>query len=148
MLNLSGISTLLFDLGGVIINIDYHETSKAFQLLGFEHFADVYTQHTQSSLFSNFETGKTTSEQFRNFIRQNSKQSLTDQQIDDAWNAMIFDFPSTRLKLLKQLKSQYQLVLFSNINPIHLAKVQLIQQQTLAKMFYKKHSITCFTLTN
>lgn len=112
-------SAIIFDLGGVILNIDYHKTSQAFKKLGVTSFDDIYTQAKQSHLFDSYETGKISSSDFRQQIRELSGLNLSDIQIDEAWNAMLLDLPEGRLELLKSLSQEMPIFLYSNTNEIH-----------------------------
>ena len=53
----STIEAIIFDLGGVLINLDYHKTSEAFGRLGLKDFNETYSQMQQTELFDRFETG-------------------------------------------------------------------------------------------
>jgi putative hydrolase of the HAD superfamily len=59
---------VIFDLGGVLINLDYSATTKAFEALGMEDFSDKYSQLSQTDLFSDFETGNISAQQFINSL--------------------------------------------------------------------------------
>jgi len=120
MIDLKGIKNIIFDLGGVILNIDYHLTGKEFQKLGIVNYNELYTQFSQISVFDDLETGKISPADFRTKIRTLSKVDLSDAQIDSAWNAMLLDFPKERLELLDILKNKYRCFLLSNTNKIHL----------------------------
>ena len=111
---------IIFDLGGVILNIDYHKTINSFKKMGVDNFEELYTQAQQHHIFDKFETGKITPQEFRNYIKSVADVELTNQQIDDAWNAMLLDLPQHRIDLLNQLKKEYPIFLFSNTNAIHL----------------------------
>lgn len=111
---------IIFDLGGVILNLDYNRTAEAFKALGLQDFDLHYSQLQQTHLFDRFERGEATPQQFRNGIRNVFQKPLTDQQIDHAWNAMLLDLPIERLDLLSQLHSNQRLVLLSNTNAIHI----------------------------
>ena len=52
------IKNIIFDLGGIFIEIDFAKTEKAFTSLGVTNWSHFYTQSTASSLFENLETGK------------------------------------------------------------------------------------------
>lgn len=123
-MNLQNINTIIFDLGGVILNLDYNRTINAFKVLGKENFEKLYTQSNQDKIFDLFETGKISSEEFRSYLKQFLDSSITDQTIDDAWNAMLLDLPKHRIELLQNLKDKYQIFLFSNTNEIHLKAFQ------------------------
>ncbi len=112
------ITTIIFDLGGVLLNIDYMLTQRAFEVLGLSAFEEVYTQHQQSGVFDQFEKGVIDAKAFTQSIRQQLPQ-CDETAITDAWNAMLLDFPDARMQLLKRLANDYTLVLFSNTNEIH-----------------------------
>jgi len=114
------IKNIIFDLGGVILNIDYHLTIDAFKKLGFDDFDTLFTQARQTGVFDKLDKGLVTPDEFRNGIRELAKKNFTDEQIDNAWNAMLLDFPAHRLKLLEQIHSQYKTFLLSNTNQIHI----------------------------
>jgi len=113
-------NAIIFDLGGVILNIDYSKTINAFNKLGVTNFDELYTQAKQNNVFDDFEIGKISDDEFRNYIRTVSKVDLTNSQIDSAWNAMLLDLPVIRVELLKELNKKHQIYLYSNTNSIHL----------------------------
>jgi len=114
------IKNIIFDLGGVILNIDYHLTIDGFKKLGFENFDEIYSQANQTGVFDKIDKGTITPAEFRDEIRELSGKPFTDKQIDDAWNAMLLDFPVHRLELLEKVHSQYRTFLLSNTNKIHI----------------------------
>ncbi len=113
------IKNIIFDLGGVILNIDYHLTIDAFIKLGFENFDEVFTQAKQTGIFDQLDKGLVSPVEFRNGVRELAGKPFTDAQIDDAWNVLLLDFPVHRLKLLEQIRDQYRTFLLSNTNQIH-----------------------------
>ena len=136
------IKNIIFDFGGVIIDIDYQLTIKAFKKLGIENFEEHYSKLKQSNLFDEFEKGIITSGEFRDRIRNISKFPFTDQDIDNAWNAILIDLPKENVDVLGKLKSNYNLFLLSNTNAIHeLAFTEMIQNKfggnVLEKVFDK-----------
>lgn len=118
-IDLKDYRAIIFDLGGVILNIDYNLTSKAFRDLGFDDFDEVYSQARQSDVFDLFETGQISAGEFRDFIRS-FKKCLSDDQINNAWNTMLLDLPKERIELLKNLRKELPIYLLSNTNEIHI----------------------------
>lgn len=116
---LQGIRHIIFDLGGVLLNIDYNLTEQAFIKLGIENFGEMYSQLKQSSLFDDFETGRINRQEFITGLKNACAGDYSDEQICNAWNAMLLDFPLRRLQLLQQLRLYHDLVLLSNTNEIH-----------------------------
>jgi len=124
------IKNIVFDLGGVILNIDYHLTIDAFKRLGFENFDTIFTQAKQTGIFDKLDKGQITPKEFRDGVRELAGKPFTDEQIDNAWNAMLLDFPIDRLKLLEQVHGQYRTFLLSNTNQIHIDVYNQILQNT------------------
>lgn len=113
------IKDIVFDLGGVVLNIDYHKTERAFKSIGFPHFDELYTQFKQSPLFVRFEKGLITPESFLGELRAHSQRKVKDQTLIEAWNAMLLDLPPENLDFITQLKQDYRVFLLSNTNAIH-----------------------------
>jgi glucose-1-phosphatase len=116
---IKGIKHIIFDLGGVLLNIDYNLTEQAFIAAGIQNFPQLYSQLQQSSLFDRFEMGQITKEEFISALQGVATTPVTEAQILHAWNAMLLDFPVRRLQLLQQLRLYYDLFLLSNTNELH-----------------------------
>lgn len=113
------IKNIVFDLGGVIINLDMLATHNAFIALGVADFDSIYSQANQSGIFDGFDKGKISPEEFRNELRKHIPRDVSDPEIDAAWDAMLLDVPKEKLDLLTQLGKKYRLFLLSNTNVIH-----------------------------
>lgn len=116
------IEAIVFDLGGVILNIDYNLTRNAFEKLGVLHFDELYSQVKANKLFRSLETGNINEEDFYSDFNKCTCLSLTPYEIQKAWNAMLLTFRESSLKFLEQIKSSYRLFLLSNTNTIHYDK--------------------------
>lgn len=116
------IKNIIFDWGGVISNIDYRKTAEAFTKLGLVDFEEVYNQLKQTSLFDDLEVGAISPAQFRDGIRSMLSFEVSDEEIDEAWTAMLLDLPKERLELLEKVKHYYQIFLLSNTNKIHVTR--------------------------
>jgi putative hydrolase of the HAD superfamily len=114
------IHNIIFDLGGVIINVDYHKTENAFKSLGISDFEKVFSQVQQSKIVDKLETGNMSISEFRENLRKMCEFDISDTRIDDAWNAMILDFPDSRIDILNKLRLNYRIFLLSNTNRIHI----------------------------
>jgi len=111
---------IIFDFGGVIINIDYNLTAKAFQNLGLENFDELFSKARQSDLFDLYEKGAITSADFRSRLKEEFHLMMEPATFDKAWNAMLLDLPQKRLDLLARLKKTHRTFLLSNTNEIHI----------------------------
>lgn len=118
-INPDEIKHILFDLGGVLLNIDYNQTIDAFKKLGIVDFDAIYSQSKQSGLFNDFEKGLISEDAFIWELSQKIPKGVKEEQVVMAWNAMLLNFPADRVSLLTRLKDRYNLFLFSNTNEIH-----------------------------
>lgn len=125
-MELTQINNIIFDLGGVIINIDYDKSIQELQKLCKDNCSIAYSQKEQSHLFDLLETGACSNAEFRNGLRDTYKIDATDDQIDEAWNAMLLDIPQERIDLLLDLGKKYRIFLLSNTNAIHLERFNQI----------------------
>ncbi|MFD1551722.1 HAD family phosphatase [Putridiphycobacter roseus] len=111
---------IIFDLGGVILNIDYQKTTQAFKGLGVKNFDKLYSQSQQNGTFDKLETGKMGAEEFYKTLNKETGLELKHSEIETAWNAMLLDLPSHRIELLKKISKEIPIFLLSNTNEIHL----------------------------
>ena len=129
----ASIKNIIFDFGGVILNIDYKLTENAFAKLGLSEFDTIYSQATQKELFDVFEKGLISSADFRREIKKFINESVSDLHIDEAWNAMLLDLPEERIQLLSKLKKIYRIFLLSNTNEIHFKTFSAYMQNKFNK---------------
>ena len=115
---------IIFDLGGVLLNLDYDLTEKAFISLGMTNFGESYSQLQQVQLFDRYETGEISSFHFVNRLLDLLPEGTTANQVVHAWDAMILDFPLKRLQSLEALSKKYRLFLLSNTNDLHIDAVR------------------------
>ncbi len=113
------IKNILFDLGGVILDIDVQATLKGFYELGFPAELMQFPNSMTTDLFYKYETGKLDTEAFRNEIRKKTGVKMSNQAFDEAWNAMIVKIPEERTDLLKRLSERYSLYMLSNTSSLH-----------------------------
>ena len=126
---LSGITpdAIIFDLGGVLLNLDFRRSIDAFIKLGFRNVEQEMSSllvsrpaGDDSSFFHLYETGLISSGEFRNELRKHAGLNISDADIDRAWTAMLLDLHEENVSILKKLKSSYRLLLLSNTNEIHI----------------------------
>lgn len=110
---------IIFDWGGVITNIDPGKSAIAFRNLGFSDFEKHYGIAEQLNFYRWFEEGKMNASEFRRKLREFIPTKVSDEEIDQAWSAMLLDTPRERLDLLGKLKNEYRTFLLSNTSPIH-----------------------------
>ncbi len=116
------IQNIIFDLGGVIVNIDPHLTAQAFADLSNSDPVDIMQLHQSHNFFTEYEKGLITDEKFREHICEFIGKIAPAEVIDRAWGALLLDIPTQKVKLIKEAKEKYRTFLLSNTNHIHWLK--------------------------
>jgi len=144
---MKNIKAIIFDLGAVILNINYQNTIDAFSKLGVKKASTFYSKKVQTNLFNQIETGDITTEKFLTELQKETNNSSIN-QVSEAWNAMLLDLPENRLAVIQSLKKEYSIYLLSNTNTIHidafkkkLGKVKWIKFYNLFDKMYLSHEM-------
>jgi glucose-1-phosphatase len=138
------IQNIIFDLGGVIMNIDYQKVITALKTIGIANFDKLYTMSGQTELFDNYDKGFITPAQFRDGIRKITNNSVSDVDFNNACNLMLVDIPNETIQLLNHLKKHFKTFLLSNTNEIHLERLfdyvnTTYKINNLDPLFYKTY---------
>ena len=123
------IENIIFDLGGVLLDIDYNLTRTGFESLGITDFDKMYSQADANHLFQKLETGKISEEDFYKEFNEWTRLHLSPSQIKTAWNAMLLTFRENSLQYLASLRPHYKIYLLSNTNFIHIDSFNEIYHQ-------------------
>ena len=114
------IKNIIFDWGGVLIHLNKARCTEAFRLLGVEVSDELTNPFGQRTDLMDFERGLMSVDEFHDTVRRIYAPGLTDEQIDQAWSALLLDIPSYKLDTLWELKEKgYRLFLLSNTNAVH-----------------------------
>lgn len=120
-INPKNIKSIIFDLGGVILDIDINKTIAAFDQLNIKGVStkDILTDN--QPLFHQLEIGIISPQEFINALRQTHRgvENVSENQIWEAWNALLLTFKKERIDLLKNLRESYNIYLLSNTNLPH-----------------------------
>jgi epoxide hydrolase-like predicted phosphatase len=130
MMDFSKVKNIVFDLGGVIINIDFEKTYQALAVLSGINIDEARQKAKELELFVNYEKGRIEESDFIALIKESFCSGKSDLEIRHAWNALLMDIPIARIELLKKLKSKYNLYLLSNTNFTHIVEVNAILDKT------------------
>jgi putative hydrolase of the HAD superfamily len=120
MKQFNNISTLIFDLGGVLINLDLPQCIQNFKNLGLQNFEQNLSLFGQKGFFLQFEKGQINIPEFREEVRKLCPNPLTDAQIDAAWCSFLCDIPNQKMEMLFELKKKFRMLLLSNTNQLHI----------------------------
>lgn len=121
---LQDFDAIIFDLGGVILELSPRATIESFSTLLGMDAQSLYTQARQDQLFDQIERGEITETQFRAGVcgLANSLSAISPTNFDDAWNAMLGAIPNENLLFLRDLQQKKRTFLLSNTNSIHIRR--------------------------
>ena len=136
---MQNIDNIIFDLGGVILTLDMPAAEQKFTALGVKNYNELFRSGNVSSFFKDYEIGAIDNKTFLNSLRDLAGLPLSDEQLIDAWNAMLGVFPEERIALLHSLTSKYRLFLFSNTNALHLDKFRSIYADAYNNALFDNH---------
>ena len=119
-MEMQGIKNIVFDFGCVLVDLDKQACVEALNRIGANNVSAYVDEGRQEDLFHELETGNISVGDFCNEVRMLCPDChATDEQICEAWNALLTGIPQQRLERLISLKKDYRLLLLSNTNPIH-----------------------------
>jgi len=119
MIDLSALDTIIFDLGGVVVNLDINRTINAFKNLGISNVEHWIKPGLHTDIFLQLEVGEISEDEFYRGIRKLAGVEVSDSEIRSAWCAMLIDMPAERVKIIEELKKTHKVLLLSNTNSIH-----------------------------
>ena len=135
------IKNIIFDFGDIFINLDKHATYREMDELGVSEISDKMI-----AVYHQYEKGLMTTDDFINFYHD--KFGIKKEDLINAWNAILLDFPKERLDFLKEISAskKYRLFLLSNTNDLHIKWVQ----NSVGEVFYQefKNSFEQFYLSH
>lgn len=113
------IKNVVFDLGGVVINLDRDRAVEQLQKLGLEKADEMLGLYGQKEPFYGLETGQRSTAEFFDLMRRDMHPGVSDSQITDAFNAFLIDLPPARLEMLRRMRmAGYRIFVLSNTNPV------------------------------
>ncbi len=112
------INNIIFDLGGVILEIDIKSAFNKFSQMGISSDKG-FGKIKNNDLFKAYEIGALSTEEFRNEIRKGSKSAFDTNHFDKIWNSIILNYPAENILILENLKPRYRTFLMSNTNELH-----------------------------
>ena len=124
------IKNIIFDLGGVIMDLDIEKTKNALSRLGFnESMFHLHETPENHNIFILLERGLISEASFFSELKHRVERPVTAEQLKTAWNEMIVGFQPQKIKLLQDLKKEYRTFLLSNTNIIHIERCNEIISQ-------------------
>lgn len=111
--------TLIFDMGGVLVDLDIEACKTAFRNdVGYHGIDDIIDACHQKGIYGDLEEGLLTADEFRSIILKDAREGMTAEDVDKAMSYILVGIEPYKAALLKKLSESYDLYLLSNNNPI------------------------------
>ena len=113
------IKAVIFDMGGVLVDLDIEDCKKTFkELLGYNDIDTIIDACHQKGIYGDLEEGKLSADEFRSIVLAGSRPGASPEQVDEAMSHILVDIAPYKSAMLKRLSEKYELYMLSNNNPI------------------------------
>lgn len=110
---------LIFDMGGVLIDLDMEACKMAFREgLGFAQIDQILDPCHQKGVIGDMEEGKVTADEFRNYVLAHSREGVAAEDVDKALYKILSSIEPYKIDMLRALSEKYDIYMLSNNNPI------------------------------
>lgn len=117
------IKALIFDMGGVLVDLDMDACRKAFKEgLGFDEIDQLLDPCHQKGIIGEMEEGYVTADEFRRYVIAGSRPGVTDDDVDSAFHKILVGIAPYKFDMLRSLAGRYDIYMLSNNNPIASAR--------------------------
>lgn len=122
----NNITTIIFDLGGVILNLDMKKTERDLGKILEITNTDDASIPPFDKIYKDYETGNITTFRFLDYLHKRAVINVSHEDIINVWNDMLLDIPEKRIRMLEKLSKKYKLFMLSNINDLHVEAFEKI----------------------
>ena len=119
MIDLKNIETIIFDLGGVIIDLDAKSVIAQFQRYSDKTANNINCLISQSQDLIEYEMGKMSDSDFCQAVNKLLHIELSQASFETIWNSFLGNIKQDKLHLMLALKNRFNLLILSNTNAIH-----------------------------
>ena len=114
--NLKGIKTIIFDFGGVLIDLNMADCLAAFEKLGCDKISEYLDHYKQKDLFLDFEEGKISTADFFLSLQKIVGNNVSVNELKNAYLSFLGGIPQYKMDLILHLRKTYNVLLISNIS--------------------------------
>lgn len=113
------IKAIIFDMGGVLVDLDIEDCKKAFkERLGYYDIDEIIDACHQKGIYGDLEEGILSADDFRSIVLEGSRPDAVAEYVDEAMSHILVGIEPYKAEMLKRLSEKYELYMLSNNNPI------------------------------
>ena len=113
------IKAIIFDMGGVLVDLDIEDCKKAFkERLGYYDIDEIIDACHQKGIYGDLEEGILSADDFRSIVLAGSRPDAAAEDVDEAMSHILVGIEPYKAEMLKRLSEKYELYMLSNNNPI------------------------------
>ena len=113
------IKAIIFDMGGVLVDLDIEDCKKVFkETLGYDDIDQIIDACHQKGIYGDLEEGTLSAEEFRSIVLAGSRPGSTPEMVDEAMSHILVGIQPYKVQMLKKLAQEYDLYMLSNNNAI------------------------------
>lgn len=135
------IKALIFDMGGVLVDLDIEGCKRAFkEYIGYHKIDEIIDPCHQKGIYGDLEEGILSGDEFRKIVLADSRPGALAEDVDRAMWHILIGIEPYKVEMLKRLSESYDLYLLSNNNPVCLPRAKAIFHEAgipLDKIFRK-----------
>lgn len=140
-MNNQKIKAIIFDMGGVLVDLDIEDCKRAFkEYLGYEKIDELIDPCHQKGIYGDLEEGKLSGDEFRKLVLAESRPGSVAEDVDRAMWHILTGIEPYKAQLLKRLSESYDLYLLSNNNEVCLprSRAMFAEAGTPMETLFKK----------
>ncbi len=136
--------TIIFDLGNVIIDLNWENWLDSFSVNGFSLTINDLNKLANRPYFLDFEIGQLTSEELLFHANKEFRTSWDINKFVPKWNGLLGSIPQSKLLMMEKLKDNHRVLILSNTNQIHQAEFdrrihELTGKRTLNELVHRAY---------
>ena len=113
------IKAIIFDMGGVLVDLDIEDCKKVFkETLGYNDIDQIIDACHQKGIYGDLEEGTLSAEEFRSIVLAGSRPGSVPEMVDEAMSHILVGIQPYKVQMLKKLAQEYDLYMLSNNNAI------------------------------
>ena len=140
------VSAIVFDLGGVLIDLDYDSCVRSFrEVLGYERITELLDLYHQKGIYGDMEAGLITADEFRAEILKESRPGCVPADVDRAMAGLLIGMDPRKVTLLEKLAEKFPVYGLSNNNEISVVRMHEIYKENGLdwQKVFRKEFLSC-----